>query len=110
MPGVPVMREDNISSEDPRLCVREGAPERHCNPASRRLPGLIWDGTARYRASGALSGVERTGKDNGAAIYWVTLKLYTVRAPAFRYFVCPVAAHACANTLSLVRVRLKLTG
>jgi len=39
-----------------------------------------WHDTARYGAGGALSGAERTGKDNGAAIYWVTLKLHAVRA------------------------------
>lgn len=73
------MRGDNISSGDPRLCA--GTPGKRCNPASLgeiTRTNMGWHGTARYSASGALSGVERTGKDNGAAIYRVTLKLYAV--------------------------------
>lgn len=59
-----------------------GTPGRHCNPASREITrtNMGWHDTARYGAGGALSGAERTGKDNGAAIYWVTLKLHAVRA------------------------------
>lgn len=64
-----------------------------------------WHDTARYGAGGALSGAERTGKDNGAAIYWVALKLYTV---ARSHFASPyVYVHACAHIRALVRARLK---
>lgn len=45
---------------------------------------------------------EGTNKDNGAAIYWGTVKLYA--ALVFRYFVC--IAHACACTSPTTRKRL----
>lgn len=66
-----------------------GTPGRHCNPASREITrtNMGWHDTAQYGAGGALSGAERTGKDNGAAIYWVTFKLYTVRGHISLFYV-----------------------
>lgn len=60
--------------------------------------------SAWYRASGALSGAGRTGKDNGAAIYWATRKLYAGARPRslFRMYGTPARTH----TPPFVRIRL----
>lgn len=65
-----------------------------------------WHDTARYGAGGALSGAERTGKDNGAAIYWATLKLYAVRARISLFHVYVQATRLRAHSHILVRARL----
>jgi len=95
---------DNISRE---IDLRQGHLARHCDFSE--ISGLIWDGTARYGASGALSGAERTGKDNTAAIYWAMLKLYAGARP---HFTIQYVRHACAHTHThtyvppFVRIRL----
>lgn len=61
-------------------------------------------GTARYGASGALSGAERTGKDNAVAIYWAMLKLYAGARPHFRMYGTLARAHA--HIPPFVRIRL----
>lgn len=70
----------------------------------RRSSGLIRDDSTRRGAGGALFGARQTGKDNGVAIYWATLKLY--KAPALYYFVCIArlrAMHTHTHARALLR-------